>query len=68
MGTILGRNLKSTGFLMHKVTRHHRYILTQTEDIPQKHITSIRKEIDYQKRNLLSPITRPGLPIFFHTL
>ena len=30
-----------------------RYILTQTEDIPQKHITSIRKEIDYQKRNLL---------------
>ncbi|RLB13751.1 MAG: hypothetical protein DRG35_06380 [Deltaproteobacteria bacterium] len=38
---------------VYKFTKHQRYILTQIENIPQKHIIYIRKEIDYQKRNLL---------------
>ena len=36
-----------------KFIQKHRYILTQIENIPQKHIIYIRKEIDNQKRNLL---------------
>jgi len=50
MGTILGRNLKSMGFLMHKVTRHPHYSPAPLCPVKLMPITAQRISLGYVRK------------------